>query len=81
MSMTFMRDPNVVPRFGREQLGFMAVRTPAGDNINVYGRLKQGQAPGIQIISERDSGTISVTELEPFLQKSREVDSEVPTDK
>jgi hypothetical protein len=76
MAMTFMRDPNVVPRHGREALGFVAVRNAAGDNINVFGRLnKLGQSPGIQIISERDGGTIKVTEDGPFVQKCREIDA------
>jgi hypothetical protein len=68
---TFMCDSKVVPRYGREQLGLMAALTPNGDNIVVHARLKDGRAPGIQILSDKDGGTINVTDVDQFLQKSR----------
>jgi hypothetical protein len=72
---TFMSDPKLVPRFGRGQLGFMAVVAPTGDNIDVYGRTKEGRAPGIQIVSDQNGGNIVVTEDEAFVQKCRAIDA------
>lgn len=69
IALTFMRDSKMVPRFGREQFGFMAVLNPVGDNVAVHGRMKEGRSPGIQIISDRDGGTISVTEDAAFRAK------------
>jgi hypothetical protein len=69
LALTFMRDPKVVPFYGREQLGFMTVLTPDGKNVIVHGRMKEGRAPGIQIISDNDGGTIQVTEDAVFRQK------------
>jgi hypothetical protein len=73
-TLTFMRDPKVVPRYGKSGFGFAATRG-ADNNLVVYGRTKDGRSPGIQIISDRDGGNIQVTEQEPFLAKCKEIDS------
>jgi hypothetical protein len=72
---TFMCDSKVLPRYGREQLGFMVVPAPEGDQIVVYKRTKDGRAPGIQILSDKGDGTINDLDLERFLEKSRAVDA------
>jgi hypothetical protein len=71
-ALTFMSGTKAVPFYGREQLGFMAVLDDTAKNVDVYGRMKEGRAPGIQIISDRDGGKIQVTDAPAFLQKCRE---------
>jgi hypothetical protein len=76
-ALTFMRGSKSVPLYGKEQLGFVAALNSAGDNVDVFGRMKEGRAPGIQIVSDRDGGKIQVTDDGPFLQKCREIGSEL----
>lgn len=74
-SITFMSDPQRVPRFGKESFGLVAVPNEKADNVIVYGRMKEGRAPGIQIINEGpdDGGKIEVTEQESFLRRCRQI--------
>lgn len=73
-NLTFMRDPKVVPRYGKYEYGFVASRGADG-NLVVYGRTdKTGRAPGIQILSDRDGGDIKVTDTEAFMQHCMEIE-------
>lgn len=71
LDLTFMRDPSLLPHYGADQLGFFATLTPDARNVIVNGRSKEGRSPGIQIISDSEGGTISVTDEATFLQKVR----------
>lgn len=73
--LTFMCDAKMAPRFGREQLGFMAVLDDSNKDVIVYGRNKDGREPGIQIISDSERGSIQVTDKEQFLQNCRAADA------
>lgn len=73
--LTFMRDPNVLPRFGKNAFGFAAVRGADG-NLVVYGRTDNtGRAPGIQILSDNGQGSIQVIDQGSFVQKCSELDN------
>lgn len=71
-AMTFMDSAKILPFKGPEKLGFLAVVNEKGDNVTVYGRLREGQAPGIQILSDADGGNIEVTENDQFLKRCTE---------
>ncbi len=72
--LTFMRDSNVVPRVGKNDFGFAAVRGVDGKLV-VYGRTDDtGRAPGIQILSDNDGGSIQILDQGSFVQKCSEID-------
>lgn len=73
MSLTFMRDPKVVPRYGKNALGFVAVLNDKGA-ITVSERTKDGRFPGIEILTNRDDGKVEPLEQGQFDQAVAEIE-------
>lgn len=75
-AVTFMRDDKVVPRHGKRDLGMAATVMPATGELTVYGRLKDGRSPGIQVMSDAGKGNIEMKENDEFLRRCDEIDSQ-----
>jgi hypothetical protein len=74
MSLTFMREPKALPRYGKNAYGFVAVSTDKGV-INVYERTSSdGRFPGIQILTNREGGQVVPMEQPQFNQKVAEIE-------
>lgn len=73
MSLTFMREPKALPRFGNNEYGFVAV-VGGKEAITVYERTsKDGRFPGIQILTNSDGGQVVPLEQAQFNQKVAEI--------
>lgn len=74
MSLTFMREPRVLPRYGKNDYGFIAVLGDKGATT-VYERTStDGRFPGIQILTGNDDDKVVPLEQSQFDQKVAELE-------
>ncbi|MBY0550944.1 MAG: hypothetical protein K2W95_26940 [Candidatus Obscuribacterales bacterium] len=78
MSLTFMREPRALPRYGKNDYGFVAVLGDKGA-VTVYERTSSdGRFPGIQIRSNNDDDKVVPLEQAQFNQKAAEAEQPAP---
>lgn len=78
MSLTFMREPRALPRYGKNDYGFVAVLGDKGA-VTVYERTSSdGRFPGIQIRTNNDDDKVVPLEQAQFNQKAAEAERPAP---